>query len=476
MSKETEMRRLEAIGAQSTGGAWVRQGGRIVLDLGAQEIEGELQEEVLAAQQVIDTRIDVHAQYALMRMSRNPDTAAAAAAMLAAVKSGRLGGIDKEDQQVPALRARGMGLGWWQLLQRWQDATVVFDRNPASAPLLVFRDSVRSIPSRLDPALLGAWTALTRIFSGGFPVLVRHPVKDYVWVSHPGLAPRSPLRTVAALAPLPPPTPLAHIGNTTQVPNRWICHLEMDFGPDTTPPIVMGRRIKAQATGFLIGRRHVLTAGHCLVTHFGPKVDVLGSPIAPINPVSVTVTPAFNVNRTPFGKLTVAGTAVRASARWVSSNATDESADFGLITLSQPFDPPVEFWSQQNTRIAFLTDQTLKGKKLTCAGYPGNKCPPVVPFPLICPQNGFLGTSQWGASGSVVTLTADNLEYLIESNSGLSGSPVWLDDGKLLHLAGIHTKLLASPPGVRAAGVRITGKLLQEVRGWMKADKVTPTF
>lgn len=62
----------------------------------------------------IHPNIDVSAQYALYGMlkadavSRN-----ASVQMLAAVKTGRLGGIYQEDQKVPALRAIKLGLGWY---------------------------------------------------------------------------------------------------------------------------------------------------------------------------------------------------------------------------------------------------------------------------------------------------------------------------------------------------------------------------
>jgi V8-like Glu-specific endopeptidase len=470
-----------------TGGRWVQHGRTIVVDLepGSARALDELQEEVplhraLTARDVMDPRIDVPAQYALMRLSkRSPAERAAAAAMLDAVRSGRLAGIYKEDQRVPALRAQGMGRGWWQLLRLGQDATIVVDRNPAVAPILIFRNAVRSNPARLDPALLAVWAALLRFFSGGFPVLVRHPVRGYVWVTYPGLAAPPTLRTVSALAPtspLPPQAPLTYVANTTRVPNRWICHLEMDFGQDPGPPLVMGKKIIVQGTGLLIGRRHVLTAGHCLLTHFGPTTNVLGSPISPIQPVDITVTPALNGDKEPFPKINVSGKASRTSARWSSSNATDNAADFGLITLPQPLDSKLEFWARQNTRIAALKDKALQGKKLTAAGYPSHKCPPVLPFPLVCPTNGFLGTSQWQATGDIVSLDPDTLEYLVESDNGMSGGPVWMDDGKLLHLAGIHARKLVGPPGVRAGGVRVTAKLLREVGKWMRADGALPGF
>jgi hypothetical protein len=58
------------------------------------------------------------------------------------VKTGRLGGIYKEDQKVPALLARKRGLGWWQLLPRPQfgDFRLLCDsKNPQAPPVVVFR-------------------------------------------------------------------------------------------------------------------------------------------------------------------------------------------------------------------------------------------------------------------------------------------------------------------------------------------------
>lgn len=120
--------------------------------------ESEISEEISSPNLVIDPRIDVHAQYALLRMSKNPGTAGVAADMLAAVKSGQIGGIYKEDQYVPAQLAKRNGLGWWQLVQAGEDAVLVFDgSNPAAPPLIVFRSVARFSPSRLDPALIKAF-------------------------------------------------------------------------------------------------------------------------------------------------------------------------------------------------------------------------------------------------------------------------------------------------------------------------------
>jgi hypothetical protein len=106
---------------------------------------------------VIDPRIDVFAQRALLRMGGgDPAAQANAAGMLAAVKSGQLGGIYKEDERVPALRAQRLGLGWWQLIPPERGATVVWD--PDSEPMLiVFRDAIRSNAALLDAWLRWAW-------------------------------------------------------------------------------------------------------------------------------------------------------------------------------------------------------------------------------------------------------------------------------------------------------------------------------
>lgn len=125
--------------------------------------EFELEQEY-TAQDVIHPNIDVHAQYAIQRMLKSPDPAARAdgAQMLAAVKSGLLDGIYKEDQQVPAMWARKGGLSWWQLIPPGQDASriIITSNDPENKEvirLIVFRNSVRSNPQRLDPALRQSW-------------------------------------------------------------------------------------------------------------------------------------------------------------------------------------------------------------------------------------------------------------------------------------------------------------------------------
>jgi hypothetical protein len=143
---------------QTSSGRWVRQGNRIVL-LPARG--GGMQEEMagpISPASAIHPAIDVHAQYALVRMSK-ADSALreAARGMLDAVKDQRLG-IYKEDQLVPAQRAKALG-GWWKVIPTGQNAAVFLDPDQpfAHMPLIVFRDAVKSAPALLDPALRAAW-------------------------------------------------------------------------------------------------------------------------------------------------------------------------------------------------------------------------------------------------------------------------------------------------------------------------------
>jgi len=121
---------------------------------------------------VIDPRIDVFAQRALLRMLKGDlATRTDATDMICAVKTGELAGIYKEDQRAPALRARKMNKGWWQLIPKGEDAVLFLDpgRPIEGPPMIVFRDGVRSLPARLDPAVQRAWETYKGMRSGRFP-------------------------------------------------------------------------------------------------------------------------------------------------------------------------------------------------------------------------------------------------------------------------------------------------------------------
>lgn len=82
---------------------------------------------------VLSERIDVFAQRALFRMLKaDPAAQADAKGMVFAVKTGQLAGIYKEDEYVPAMRAKKMRLGWWQLIARTDDAEPATHHSPSA--------------------------------------------------------------------------------------------------------------------------------------------------------------------------------------------------------------------------------------------------------------------------------------------------------------------------------------------------------
>jgi hypothetical protein len=118
---------------------------------------------------VIHKRIDVFAQYSLLRMFKgDAATRADGEAMLEAVKANQLAGIYKENELIPVMRAKSMSMGWWQLIPKGEDAALIGHPGDlvTRAPIIVFRDGIRSTPPRLDRALRKAWRSFQLLKSG----------------------------------------------------------------------------------------------------------------------------------------------------------------------------------------------------------------------------------------------------------------------------------------------------------------------
>jgi hypothetical protein len=148
-------------------GRWVRRGNDIVVLLPGDRIaDGRVLAEAggppfQPPTDVIDARIDVGAQRALLRMFK-ADVAARidATGMLTAVKSGQLAGIFGDDLLASVKLAGRLNTQRWLLVPKGEDATLVVD--PAGPPAIVFRGDtpdIRSIPSRIDSALRRAWAS-----------------------------------------------------------------------------------------------------------------------------------------------------------------------------------------------------------------------------------------------------------------------------------------------------------------------------
>jgi outer membrane protein OmpA-like peptidoglycan-associated protein len=127
------------------------------------ESEYELFAESFSNYDVIDARIDVGAQKALIRMKGNPATSGDAASMLAAVKSGQLAGIYGDDLRAAAQLAARRGTVRWKLVPPGRVAALIREPDPSRPPTIIFRTQYRGDRQRLDPALVAAW----RGFLGG---------------------------------------------------------------------------------------------------------------------------------------------------------------------------------------------------------------------------------------------------------------------------------------------------------------------
>ncbi len=121
-------------------------------------------------QDVIDQRISVDAQYSLIRMCRSQDNAksADATSMLSAILDEKtLAGIYQVNHQPPAMRARDLSMGWWDLIPKGKDSTCVQGMGGSGelAPMIVYRKDIGPYKERVDQALKTAWKMCKTVYT-----------------------------------------------------------------------------------------------------------------------------------------------------------------------------------------------------------------------------------------------------------------------------------------------------------------------
>jgi V8-like Glu-specific endopeptidase len=231
---------------------------------------------------------------------------------------------------------------------------------------------------------------------------------------------------------------------TRRAPFNAVCRLERDFGEG---------RITG-CTGFLVGPRLVLTAGHCV---YSPARRLFGRRAAPS---AIHVVPGqASATDAPFGRV--------AAVRWLAHRRYMRAAarpfDVGLIELAEEVRgvPPFSLHVASDAELRRLRQRRL----VHISGYPGDK-----------PRG-----TQWQHEERLDRVTPRDLFYSVDTCPGHSGAPVWVErwPGTGRSVVGIHTAgprphaggawgcragVPMAPAGHVNRGVRMTADLAAAVR------------
>lgn len=185
------------------------------------------------------------------------------------------------------------------------------------------------------------------------------------------------------------------ITNLNGFPWRAICSLKIT-ARDGSPWI---------GTGWLIGRRTLITAGHCVYIHsrggWASKIEVI---------------PGRNGSEQPFGSCV--SSSFRSVAGWTERQ--QRANDYAAIILPEncPFGDRLGFFG-----VANLDDAALNQMRVNLSGYPGDK-----------PSG-----TQWFHSLQIKAVNSTSFSYDIDTAGGQSGAPVWRLQNGVRHAVGIHT-------------------------------------
>ena len=242
---------------------------------------------------------------------------------------------------------------------------------------------------------------------------------------------RSPLESILGI------DERTRVLDTDLSPWRMVCALRLR-GPNGSTAV---------GTGWFVGPRTLLTAGHCVysASDFGGWID------------SVEVIPGLNGSGSqalarPFTSAT--STAVSSIDRWIEQ--ADPDFDIGCIHLSEPIGTQVG-WFALGTRGA----EELAGFLVNISGYPVDRG---------------RGSEQYHAVNRVLRVSDRRIFYEVDTFGGQSGAPVWIHedaDGPPV-VVGIHAYGVGGTPasaGITAnSAPRIIPEIFDTVVAWIASD------
>lgn len=215
------------------------------------------------------------------------------------------------------------------------------------------------------------------------------------------------------------------ISPTTSFPWRAICALKITAQNNST----------WIGTGWMVGPRTVITAGHCVYMH-----DQGGWA------KSIEVIPAQDgVNVKPYG--TAVSNDLRSVTGWTQNRNREN--DYGAIIL-----PTNKRLGDQTGYFGYATkeDSYLANAVMNLSGYPGDKPNPGSPK----------GTEQWFMALKPKSVSPRVITYNIDTMGGQSGAPVWVKVGESRICVGIHTNGHSSGN----SATRIVSTVFNNIQAW----------
>lgn len=206
------------------------------------------------------------------------------------------------------------------------------------------------------------------------------------------------------------------ITTTKTIPYRWNCELVITF-----PGLGQGT-----GTGWLVGPRCVITAGHCV--HGGGAGQTFAS--------RIEVIPGMNGSQRPYG--TFVSTKFYSVDGWINNG--DPNFDYACIILDQPIGNQLGHFGFANFSTAKLRSMTMN-----TAGYPGDKA---------------FGT-QWFMAGPMTNVSNTVLQYMTDTFGGQSGSSVWTYEAGQRFAFGIHVR-----GGCPNEATRINSSVYSNIAKW----------